>query len=61
MKPASGSMSPASIRIVVVLPAPLGPRKPYTTPVGTERIQAIDRRASAVALAEPSRHEGYPT
>jgi hypothetical protein len=30
-------MSPSSIRIVVVLPEPLGPRKPYTLPVGTTR------------------------
>src|SRR4051794_39660123 len=34
--PASGVESPTSIRIVVVLPAPLGPRKPVTVP-GSQR------------------------
>src|SRR5690349_8275509 len=31
-------MRPSSIRIVVVLPEPLGPRKPYTEPAGTARL-----------------------
>src|SRR5215470_7360868 len=31
-------MRPSSIRIVVVLPEPLGPRKPYTAPAGTARL-----------------------
>ena len=30
--PAVGVMKPASIRMVVDLPAPLGPRKPSTSP-----------------------------
>ena len=34
--PASGSERPTSIRIVVVLPAPLGPRNPVTVP-GSQR------------------------
>src|SRR3954469_9723690 len=34
--PVSGSERPTSIRIVVVLPAPLGPRKPVTVP-GSQR------------------------
>src|SRR4051794_40303458 len=34
--PLSGSDRPTSIRIVVVLPAPLGPRKPVTVP-GSQR------------------------
>src|SRR5687768_8575790 len=34
--PVSGSDSPTSIRIVVDLPAPLGPRKPVTVP-GSQR------------------------
>src|SRR5215211_7866755 len=34
--PLSGSERPTSIRIVVVLPAPLGPRKPVTVP-GSQR------------------------
>ena len=33
--PALGGMKPASIRMVVDLPAPLGPRKPSTSPRAT--------------------------
>ena len=33
--PTVGVMKPASIRMVVDLPAPLGPRKPSTSPRGT--------------------------
>ena len=29
---------PAIIRSVVVFPAPLGPRKPYSAPFGTLRV-----------------------
>src|SRR3982751_6571206 len=35
--PAVGRTSPRSIRIVVVLPDPLGPRNPKTAPCGTTR------------------------
>src|SRR3954452_13362933 len=35
-RPLSGSERPTSIRMVVVLPAPLGPRKPVTVP-GSQR------------------------
>ncbi|RDL09347.1 hypothetical protein DER30_2756 [Streptomyces sp. HB202] len=35
--PDVGSMRPISIRIVVVFPEPLGPRKPKTLPAGTVR------------------------
>ena len=38
MLPPSGWSRPVSSRMVVVLPAPFGPRKPYTTPVGTDRF-----------------------
>jgi hypothetical protein len=34
-RPASGFRSPHSMRIVVVLPLPLGPRKPQMRPVRT--------------------------
>ena len=60
-------MRPVRIRIVVVLPAPLGPRKPYTTPVGTRRSspsratwdpyslgQALASRAPPRDLPSPS-------
>ena len=33
--PAEGGMKPVIIRIVVDLPAPLGPRKPRTSPFST--------------------------
>src|SRR5271165_5358876 len=42
--PESRSVSPKIARIVVVLPAPLGPRKPTTCPAGTVK----DRSSSAV-------------
>src|SRR3954447_13548141 len=38
--PALGRTRPSSIRSVVVLPAPLGPRKPYTSPRRTVRSTA---------------------
>ena len=36
--PAVGVMNPASMRMVVVLPAPLGPRKPSTSPGLTSKL-----------------------
>src|SRR5579862_2029058 len=36
--PEVGGASPMSMRIVVVLPAPLGPRKPKKQPRGTSRF-----------------------
>src|SRR6201987_3523571 len=38
MLPALGRVSPSSILIKVVLPAPFGPRKPNATPRGTFRL-----------------------
>src|SRR5438045_94496 len=35
--PALGGKTPARIRIVVVLPAPLGPRKPTISPAATSK------------------------
>src|SRR5712691_11445975 len=38
MRPAVGLSSPAIMRMVVVLPAPLGPRKPWVSPGSTARL-----------------------
>src|SRR5215471_9462869 len=38
MRPAVGLSSPAIMRMVVVLPAPLGPRNPWISPGATERL-----------------------
>src|SRR5262245_18604171 len=38
--PDVGSSKPSSMRIVVVLPEPLGPRKPKTIPFGTSMFNA---------------------
>ena len=36
--PLVGVMKPASMRMVVVLPAPFGPRKPSTSPGWTSKL-----------------------
>ncbi len=41
MVPASGCVSPSSIRISVVFPAPLWPRNPNAQPRGTVRSRSI--------------------
>src|SRR3954469_13749738 len=46
--PLSGSDRPTSIRIVVVLPAPLGPRKPVTVPGAQRNV------TSATTVRPPS-------
>ena len=51
--PPSGSISVASIRSVVVLPAPLGPRKPKISPSATSR--STPRTASTVFFSRPCR------
>src|SRR5437899_10752793 len=40
-RPALGRINPSSIRIVVVLPDPLGPRKPKTSPRITWRFKSL--------------------
>src|SRR2546425_97131 len=40
-RPAVGRISPSSIRMVVVLPDPLGPRKPKTSPRMTWRFKSL--------------------
>src|SRR5207247_5432299 len=37
-EPEGGRTRPRTIRMVVVLPAPLGPRKPVTVPHGTAQL-----------------------
>src|SRR6185295_9846638 len=39
-EPALGVMKPAIMRMVVVLPAPLGPRNPSTSPGCTEKLRS---------------------
>ena len=52
--PAVGGSSVASIRSVVVLPAPLGPRKPKTSPAATAQVDAAHGLDRLLALAERS-------
>ena len=52
--PAVGRIRPSSIRIVVVLPDPFGPRNPYTAPRGTARSIAVDRDLPAEPLGQPA-------
>src|SRR5215217_2666576 len=47
--PAVGGMKPASMRMVVDLPAPLGPRKPSTSPRSTVK------ETSSTAVKPPKR------
>ena len=48
--PASGSRKPVSIFMVVDLPAPLGPRKPSTSPLLDLERDAVDGDDVAEAL-----------
>ena len=56
--PLVGRPRPVSRRSVVVLPAPFGPRKPKTEPLGTVRSSAVEGDDIAVPLAEPSNLDG---
>ena len=38
--PSVGGRKPVSMRMVVVLPAPFGPRKPTTSPLPIENVTA---------------------
>ena len=40
-RPALGRMSPSSMRIVVLLPEPFGPRNPKTSPLITWRLRSF--------------------
>ena len=59
MLPALAWVRPSSMRIIVVLPAPLGPRKPKALPRGTLQIDAVDRGTLAEALGQ-RRSSGSP-
>ena len=50
--PASAASTPRTMRIAVVLPAPLGPTKPKTWPGGTEKRQAVEGHHVAVAARQ---------
>ena len=50
--PEVGVMKPASMRMVVVLPAPLGPRKPSTSPGLHLEAHIVDGGERLVALGE---------
>ena len=52
-RPRVGLTRPTSIRIVVVFPAPFGPRKPNTSPRWSANDASDDDLAVAVALREP--------
>ena len=45
-------MRPSTSRMTVVLPAPLGPRKPNTSPLQTVHVEAVDRAQAAELLGE---------
>ncbi len=50
IEPDVGRACPVSMRIVVDLPAPLGPSSPRTMPRGTVSVEAVDRRDRAELL-----------
>ena len=52
MVPAVGVTRPSSIRIVVVLPDPLGPRNPKTVPTGTSRLRSRPRSGCRTAWSD---------
>src|SRR5436190_5789461 len=55
--PLVGLTKPSSTFIVVVLPAPLGPRKPNTSPARTLRLRSL----TAILLPEPFFWARYST
>ena len=50
--PEVAGRKPVMIRIVVVLPAPFGPRKPSISPGGRREGDVLDRRQIAVPFAQ---------
>ena len=48
-------MRPISMRMVVVLPEPFGPRKPKTLPARDGEVEPVDGELLAVALGERAR------
>src|SRR5258706_10795763 len=53
--PSSGAVMPTIMRMVVVLPAPLGPRKPKTRPARTSKLR------SSTAVKSPKRFVTFST
>ncbi len=51
--PASGAKSPASMRRVVVLPAPLGPSSPNTSPRCTSNVMSLQADRPSNDLVSP--------
>src|SRR5436190_13165830 len=52
--PESGSRSPSRTSTVVVLPAPLGPRRPKIVPRRTSKLTPSTARVSPYSLRSPS-------
>ena len=48
------------MRMVVVLPLPLGPRKPQMRPRATCSVDVVDDGAAVVALGQPAHVDGQP-
>ena len=55
--PSVGSVSPSSIRIVVVLPAPFCPSSPKILTTAHLEVKAVDRGEVAVLLGQAARHQ----
>ena len=53
-RPASGASTPSTIRIAVVLPAPLGPTKPSIRPGATENVRSSSATTSPKRRVSPS-------
>src|SRR5690625_1232026 len=51
--PASARRSPSKMRMVVDFPAPLGPRKPWTSPCSTSRSRPSSARVLPKVLTRP--------
>ena len=57
--PAEGRSKPRSMAIVVVLPAPLGPKKPNTSPPVNLEIETIHRGQFLETFGQVSRADYY--
>ena len=55
MLPALACVRPSSVRMIVVLPAPLGPRKPNAHAARHLQVDAVERGALAEALGQAGR------
>src|SRR6476661_6458216 len=58
--PASGSVSPSQISIVVVFPAPLGPSSPKHSPRATARSRPSTATTSPYAFRRPATRSAGP-